>query len=674
MTELIITEKPKVAERIARALGNPKRLGRDGVAYFQVEDILVAPAVGHLYGLVEKDKKGWTYPVFDIKWTPNYESSKSADYTKKYLENLKSLAKKADSFVNACDYDVEGEVIGFNALLHACGVDPYKDNVKRMKFSTLTPDAIKEAYKIRGKIDRGLVDAGLSRHTLDWYWGINLSRALTLAVRRAHGYTTLTIGRVQGPTLKFLSIREKQIMDFKSETYWQVELTASKQAELLVALFEDQKISGLEKAEKIKSSCGPTALVTKVERKTFSQEAPCPFDLTTLQTEAYKHLKIDPRKTLEVAQELYTSALISYPRTGSQELPVVLNLKEIVRRVSENPFYTDVCRVLISKEQLNPANGKKTDPAHPAIHPTGVRPANLGSAEEKIYDLIVRRFLATFGEPAKRETVKVELDCKGNRFLAEGTTTVEKGWHTLYGPYAKFKELELPHLIEGDILEVKKVEVVEKETQPPKRYSPASIIKEMERYNIGTKATRSQILDILFKRGYVTGKSMEVTPLGLSVYETLSEHSPLVLDVQLTRRFENSMEEIELGKISAKEVITKGRETLTNILTDFKRDELKIGSALAKSVHTTQQQKNGSYLGDCHKCEDGNLTLRKSPYGGFFAGCSNYPECKYTITLPKGNLKRTGNCKVCSYAVLSTTGKSKFTFCINPECPSKKKA
>ncbi|MFC2153983.1 DNA topoisomerase I [Candidatus Altiarchaeota archaeon] len=671
MTELIITEKPKVAERIARSLGSAKKMTYGGVAYFQVGETLVAPAVGHIFGLREKKSGRWTYPVFDIEWAPNHEISKEADYTKKYLDNLRFLSKGADRFINACDYDVEGEVIGYNALKHACEIDPYGSDVGRMKFSTLTTNAIEQAYKKQEKIDKGMVEAGLTRHTLDWYWGINLSRALTLAVRKAKGYTTLSIGRVQGPTLKFLSVREKQIREFNSEIYWQVELQAFKGEKTISALYEDQKIKEKEKAEQVKASCEETARVKKVQRKQFKQAPPHPFDLTTLQTEAYKYLKIDPRRTLEIAQELYTSALISYPRTSSQQLPPDINYNKIIDRLIENEFYRDLCHMLQEKGKLKPNNGKKTDPAHPAIHPTGLRAINLGKDEGRIYDLIVRRFLATFGDWAVRETVKVELLCGGNRFLAEGTITLEKGWHVLYGQFAKFKEVELPVLNEGEILNVKDVLVHEKETQPPNRYSPASIIREMERYNIGTKATRSQIVDILFRRGYVVGKSMEVTPLGLKVYDTLREHCPLIMDMKLTRKFEQEMEEIEKGDLKSDQILEKGRKTLTGILEEFRGKEAEIGRSLAKSIHETKN--NAENLGKCQKCENGNLVLRKSPYGGFFIGCSDYPNCDYTITIPKGKVKKTGECRKCGYAILTLQGKKRFSFCINPQCPSKKK-
>ena len=285
----------------------------------------------------------------------------------------------------------------------------------------------------------------------------------------------------------------------------------------------------------------------------------------------------------------------------------------------------------------------------------------------------MRRFLATFGDYAIRENVKVELDCKGEKFKAEGIRTVKPGWYLLYGPYAKIKEVELPELKEGDILPVTRTELEEKVTQPPKRYTPASIIKKLETHNLGTKATRSQIIDILYKRGYVDGKSIQVTPLGLKVVETLEKYCPEVLDEQLTRHFEDQMAKIMEGKLSEEEVLKEGRKTLIEITAQFKEKEKEVGIALAQALRAGELESNS--LGKCFKC-DGVLLLRKGRNGSQFIGCSNYPECTYTMPLPKNRkFKKITKCPHCGYAILSTymgKGKKPFQFCINPRCPAKK--
>ncbi len=669
MPTLIITEKPNVAERIANSLGNAEKISRNGISYYGVDDNFIVPAVGHIYGLNEKKKGTWTYPVFDIDWMPSYKVTKASEFTKKYLENIKFLSEKCNNFINACDYDIEGEVIGFNVIKHACNQDPLQENVMRMRYSTLTSESIINAYKNLEPINKGMAYAGLTRHTLDWYWGINLSRALTLAVRRAHGYVTLSIGRVQGPTLKILAARDRLISEFKPEPYWQIEMISSKGEKRLSAFHSEDKFWEKDKASKAKDNCGNIARVVQVEKKKFKQPPVTPFDLTTLQTEAYKQLKIDPRRTLEVAQELYTNAYISYPRTSSQQLPPGINYSHIIENLGRIQEYGQSADVLIKKKKIKPNNGKKKDPAHPAIYPTGEIPKNLNADASKIYDLIVRRFFATFGEPAIRETVNIKLDNNSEIFVAEGTRTIDAGWHHLYGKYAKFEEEELPSLEKGEELNVEDIKIHEKETKPQKKYTPASIIREMEKKNLGTKATRSQIVDILFRRGYLKGKTIEVTPLGMNVVDTLGKYCPEVLSEKLTRKFEKEMEGIEAGKIPSEKVIGEGRETIIKISNEFKENESEIGKALAGSLLSTR---TASSLGACHKC-GGNLVLRKSKFGSQFVGCANYPKCNYIISLPKGKLKESGRCKQCDYSTIMVFGGTRpWGFCINPECPSKK--
>jgi len=667
MTRLIVTEKPDVADRIARALGKPRMHNELGVPYFEVDGNFIVPAVGHVFGLSEKTRGNWTYPVFDIGWIESYKVNKGSAFTKRYLDNLKHVSKKCDEFINACDYDIEGEVIGYNIIKHACGSDPLSSSTKRMKYSTLTADSIRKSYANLVATDAGMARAGLTRHTLDWYWGINLSRALSLSMRSVGRYTTLSIGRVQGPTLEILAKRENSIKSFKSKPFWQIELHTEKDEILVKALHVKDKIFDEGEAKQIKENCGKTAVVESTDQKKFTQKPPTPFDLTTLQTEAYRCFKIDPRRTLEIAQKLYTQAYISYPRTSSQKLPSDINYREIISNLSNLPQYKELAETLASKQKLIPNNGKKDDPAHPAIHPTGERVLGLDGQSEKIFDLIVKRFFATFGDSAHRETVTVKFNNNKEFFIAKGTTTTEDGWHKYYKPYLKLEENLLPTYIEKEIIDVLKTEFLKKETQPPQRYTPASIVREMEKKEIGTKATRSQILDILFKRGYVLGKSIEVTELGLSVIKTLQKFCPEVVSVNLTRKFEHMMEDIRGGKRTQQEVVAEGRKTIEKLSREFKVNERMIGQSLIASLDRSRRMKDS--LGDCLKC-DGLLVLRTSQHGSFI-GCSNYPNCRFTISLPNYKLTRAGTCGTCGYGMLQVQSKKAWKFCVNPECPKK---
>ena len=519
MYELIITEKPNAAKKIAEALADGKAIKENlnGVPYYKIthgkNDIVVACAVGHLYGLAEKDKKTWNFPAFNIEWKPSYEMSKNSSFSKKYLLTIKKLAKDANSFTVATDYDVEGEVIGLNVIKYACK----KKDAARMKFSTLTkPDLIEAYEKKEPNLNWGQANAGETRHFLDWYNGINYSRALTSSIKTAGSFKLMSTGRVQGPALKIIVTREKEIKAFKPVPFWQIELKGEVNKGSIIAWHKEDKFWEKAKADKvIKQVKGQRkAVVDKTQKKQFKQQPPTPFDLTTMQMEAYKCYKISPKETLEIAQELYSSGYISYPRTSSQQLPDKIGFKKIFAGLSKQELYSELIKELL-KKPLKPNNGKKTDPAHPAIYPTGTTTNISNDREQKIYDLIVKRFLATFGDNAIRETSTMNIDCNKEIFIAKGTRTVEKGWHIYYHPYVKLEEEELPEVNKGDQVDVKKINLYEKETQPPKRYTPASIIKELEKKNLGTKSTRASIIDTLFSRGYVDGKSIEATNLGM---------------------------------------------------------------------------------------------------------------------------------------------------------------
>ncbi len=314
MVTLIIAEKPNVARKIAYALaeGKPvrKTIGKVPPYYEFTRDgkrIIVAPAVGHLFSLAPPKVKTYGYPpIFDIEWVPVYVAEKGKAYAKDYIKALATLAKRADEFVVACDYDTEGEVIGYTVLKYACGVDPAR--AKRMKFSALTrKDLLKAWYNIEPTINFGMADAGgIARHVLDWYWGgVNLSRALTSAIKRASGkWMVLSTGRVQGPTLKFLVDREREIQNFKPTPYWVIRMLIEKNGgEKYTANYERERILDEEEARRIvkEAKKGP-AFVEKIEIKQQKRNPPVPFDLGTLQREAYSAFGYSPKKTLEIAR------------------------------------------------------------------------------------------------------------------------------------------------------------------------------------------------------------------------------------------------------------------------------------------------------------------------------------------------------------------------------------
>jgi len=669
--ELVITEKPQAALKISNALGNStKREVVKGVPYYEVDregkKLIVACAVGHLFTL-KQNVSGSDIPVFDISWVPNY-MVKKGDFTKKYYDTLLKLAKNAGSITVATDFDVEGEVIGKNVVKLICN----QDDANRMKFSTLTNDELNNSYENKiPHLNWGQAIAGESRHYLDWFYGINLSRALMNAIKTTGKFKVMSIGRVQGPTLNLIVEREREIRDFKKEPYWQVFLmTGNPKLELKCTkdFFDKNELKNFENLE---------GKEIELTTKKAEQKVPPnpPFDLTSLQTESYKLYGLTPSNTLKATQSLYLAGLISYPRTSSQKLPASIGYKSILETLKKR-FKVEK---LITKDQ--PLEGGKTDPAHPSIYPTG-NDQILSGNEEKIYNLIVKRFLALFCDDAIIDRKRISGKIGEYTFSTSGYHIRKKSWMEFYP--VKTNEKEIPDA-EG-LKKIKSVKIEEKETQPPRRYSPASIISELEKRNLGTKATRAAIVETLYDRGYIKEKSIEATPIGMSLIETLEKYSPIIINEKLTKELQDEMDEIvengekPLSQLREKsnEILDKAKEQIIEIGKEFSEKENFIGKELILAQDNQRKiEREENTLNLCPKCKKNNLRITYSPKNRkFFVACSGYPECKNTYSLPPyGTIKLTGkNCEKCDFPLLMALqkGKKPWIFCFNSECSTNK--
>ena len=675
--ELIITEKPQAALKIANALADKssaiqKNLNK--VPYYELthnsKKIIVACAVGHLFTL-KQNSTGSKVPTFDISWVPNFLARKN-DFTKRYYDTILKLVKDASSITIATDYDIEGEVIGRNVMQYICN----QPDAERMKFSTLTPKELNLAYENKFQnINWEQAIAGETRHYLDWFYGINFSRALMNAIKTTGKFKIMSIGRVQGPALKLIVDKEHEIQKFQSKDYWQVSIKIyEKPFELWLLnskdIFEKTELKNFENLVGKIADC-----TTEKKEQTLPPQPP--FNLTTLQTEAYKFYGITPSKTLQIAQSLYLAGLISYPRTSSQKLPPEIGYKEILKKLAEK---FKVGKLITRK---TPIEGKKTDPAHPSIYPTGNEQI-LSGEDKKIYELIVKRFLALFCDNAIIDQKKIIAIPKENsklKFTLSGKSVRKKSWLEFYP--SKLKEEKIPDVFgEKEILDAK---TEQKETQPPKRYSQASIISELEKRNLGTKATRSSILETLYDRGYVEGQSIQATPLGISLIDTLEKYSPIIVDEKLTEDFEKDMEKIQEEKTKEKQIkkeeniIEKAKSTITKIAKDFEKNENKIGKELIEAnIEFREQQRRENQLMTCPKCKKGNLIINYSKKNRrYFVACDAYPNCENTFSLPpNGIIKKVSGeksvCEKCGFPMLMrlSKGKKPWIFCWNPECPT----
>lgn len=661
---LIITEKPQAALKIAYALGTPRKYSEDKVPFYELKrdnkNIIVACAVGHLFTLTSKEKG---FPVFGIEWTANFKKN---PWAKKYYSLLKKLAKNASEFIIATDYDIEGEVIGWNIIRFIAK----QEDARRMKFSTLTKQELENSYqKLHPTINWGQAIAGETRHFLDWMYGINLSRALMSAIKKAGRFKIMSVGRVQGPALNLIVKKELAIQEFKSAPYWQVYIKLKGHKPELIY---EKNIENKRGLDKFKDLIGKEGKAT-TEKQKRNLPPPTPFDLTSLQRESYRIYKISPSRTLQLAQNLYLSGLISYPRTSSQKIPEAIHPLSIIKRLSsrfgETKFVT----------RTKPVEGKKSDPAHPSIYPTGDS-GKINLEEEKIYNLVVKRFISCFCEDAEIQDKKIKFitDKDKLKFKAAGLEIKEKGWMKVYPLIIKEQKIED---IEGRKT-VEKSRVEEKETLPPRRYTPASIITELEKRNLGTKATRANIIETLYNRNYIKETSIEATPLGINLIETLEKNSPIIINEKLTRHFEREMQTIQEAKKNLTNLqditLKEAKKTIIKISEDMKKNEEKIGKELVKATEENYKlEREEKVIGKCPVCKKGNLRiLFNKKFRRSFLGCNAYPKCKTTFSLPPGLIKPAGKiCEQCNFPKLLRIqkGKRPWEFCFNPECESRKK-
>jgi DNA topoisomerase-1 len=681
---LIITEKPDAAQRIATALDvkqQPQSYTQNGIPYYTAErdkrHLVIVPAIGHLYAVTQQ-KRGSNYPVFEFNWSPRHKAEKKARHAKHWLEVITKLSENADTFIDACDYDIEGSLIGYNILKYAC--NGKETTAKRMKYSTLTNEELIASYQsLSSHLDFPLVEAGKTRHEVDWLYGINLTRALTTAYKKhARKYQTLSTGRVQGPTLKFLTTREEIITNFTPTAYWQIKAKIQISNKTLEAQHSRNPIKIETEASTILDKCDEkNGYIQKIETKQYAEKAPFPFDLGTLQTEAYHFFRYNPKRTLDIAQKLYLNALISYPRTNSQQLPPTINYRTILKNLNLDPQYRTLTNQLLRQTNLRPTRGLKTDSAHPAIYPTGKQPPQpLTTLENNILDLIIRRFLAAFGDNELRQIIIATININDEQFLLNGNHTIKKGWTQFYPSYIQTHENRLPQMQEGQQVKNKAITSQKNYTKPPPRYNPATLLRKMEQAGIGTKATRANIIQTLYDRKYIQNENIQPTTLGIKITEILLKHCPTITSTKLTRQIEDQMTEIQVNTETRENVLETTIEILKPVTAKLGQSEETTGRQLQAAIQETTREQR--VVGACPNCKTGSLIIvySKTTHKRF-VGCTNYfnHKCMTSAPLPqKGPIKPTHKqCPACSWPIIQTRTLANhlWKLCLNPACPTK---
>lgn len=679
---LVIVESPAKAKTIEKFLGK--------------SHYTVKASVGHVRDL----PKSTLGVDIENNFEPRYINIRGKG---DLIKELKKEAKKSKKVYLATDPDREGEAISWH-LAYILGID--ENDKCRIEFNEITKDAIKKAIKSPRNIDLKLVDAQQARRVLDRLLGYQISPILWIKIRKG-----LSAGRVQSVTTKIICEKEKEINGFVPKEYWTLEIEGKTQ-DGEIALFKfvsinNEKIdlNNEEEVNKVLDNIkNENLIVEKIESKTRRKSAPKPFTTSMLQQDAANKLSFTTKKTMIIAQELYegvdiagegTVGLISYIRTDSKRISEEAKEKAksyILEELGEN-YYKENSDRKESKEK------KKVQDAHEAIRPTSVIRTpesvknSLSKDQYKLYNLIWRRFVASQMEDSVFDVLNIDCKIGDALFRATGSVMKFDGYTKIYN-FTEREDKILPPIKENDKLEVNQFIPNQHFTQPPARFTEASLVKTLEELGIGRPSTYAPTIATVLNRGYVEkqGTSLHPTELGMIVTDILNINFEKFIDVDFTVQMESQLDEIEEGDIEwkrvvgkfyapLKEAIEEALEKIEKVNMDEETDEI---CELCGSNMVIKYGRFGKFMAcknypeckntrplvnkvgvKCPKCKEGDIILRKSKKGKAFYGCSNYPECDFISWYkPTGEV-----CKECgSYMVEKQTKNEIKEICSNKEC------
>ena len=601
---LVIVESPAKAKTIEKYLGRNYK---------------VMASVGHIRDL----KKSTMSIDFENNYEPEYINIRGKG---PLINDLKKEAKKAKQVFLASDPDREGEAISWH-LAHILQLD--KEDKNRVVFNEITKDAVKNAFQEPRKIDMDLVDAQQARRVLDRIVGYSISPILWKKVKKG-----LSAGRVQSVALKLIIDREEEINAFQPEEYWTIDGTFKKGTKQFQANFygmNGKKIK-LQNQEDVKAVLshldGKEYIVEKVEKKERKRNAPLPYTTSSMQMDAANKINFRTRKTMMVAQQLYeginigsgVQGLITYMRTDSTRIsPVAQN--------EAASFIVDLFGDKYSKHGSRVKNASGAQDAHEAIRPSSVynTPEKiakyLDKDQLKLYTLIWNRFVASQMTAAVFDTMNVRLGQNGVQYTANGSQVKFDGYLAIYNDSDKNKML--PDMEEGDTVNQVNSKPEQHFTQPPARYSEATLIKTLEENGVGRPSTYAPTIETIQKRYYVklVAKRFEPTELGEIVNKLIVEFFPDIVNVTFTAEMEGKLDDVELGKEQWQKVID-------SFYQPFKKEVAKAEEEMEKI-----QIKDEAAGFDCEVCGS-PMVIKLGRFGKFFA-CSNFPDCRHTQAIVK---------------------------------------
>ncbi|MBY6085768.1 DNA topoisomerase III [Priestia flexa] len=568
MKSLVLAEKPSVARDLARVLG----CTQTKKGYIEGPEYVVTWALGHLVELQtpeDYDNQYKTWRMEDLPIMPEKMKLKVIKKTSPQFRTVSQLAKRSDikELIIATDAGREGELVARWIMEKVRWNKPFR----RLWISSQTDKAIQQGFRELklGKEFNRLYDSAVCRSEADWLIGLNVTRALTTKYEEP-----LSAGRVQTPTLAMIIEKEQQIQAFKPQPYWT--LTA------VLPGFEakwqggqEKRIFNEEKAKELRDKLAGEAIIKHVKKKVMKEAQPLPYDLNELQRDANKRFGFSAKKTLNVLQKLYEQhKLVTYPRTDSRYLTtdMVGTMKERLEAVSG--AYKEEVRPLIAKNAQLPkrvVNNEKVSDHHAIIvtdQPVFLQ--DLSSDERKLYDLIAKRFMALFYPAYEFETVKVELEANGEQLVAQGKRVINLGFKQVTN--SDLEEASLPHLQEGAALSIKSVEMKHALTEPPLRHSEADLLAQMEKHNLGTPATRADIIEKLLQNESIDRQNnrLHPTPKGKQLISLVADE---LKSPDLTAKWERELEAIAKGKGNAKEFLANIRKQTAKLVQQVKTSE-----------------------------------------------------------------------------------------------------
>ena len=694
---LIITEKNNSAQKIAEILsgGGAKKLKSFTVPVFKWSDSDGDHAVlgtgGHFVQRQfpeEKVYKQWKLDLIPGLVDAELETG-PIDGKKNVIKAVQKEARAADSLIIGTDFDREGELIGLEALEVCLQVNPdLEAGFKRARYSALTKEEIEGAFLNLTELSYPLANAAGARQDIDLIWGAAFTRAVSL-IAKAYGSNFLSVGRVQSPTLGLIVERELERRAHVFKPYWE-----------LFAKFEHPSGSSFEthhattkfwdKAEADSAMAATTnpGVVQSVTSRKNTSKPPTPYNTNSFQVDASSRLGITPKQAMNYAQDLYDDGFISYPRTDNTIYPDSLPLEKTIQALVRIKDFAAAAPLLDAP--LKATQGKKFDAAHPPIYPThALYPSALDGPEARVYELIVRRFLATFSKPMITESTRADIEAGGETYFVRGKVVLDPGYAGIY-TYARSSDEEIPALEEGQQLSLDgKPWLVDKETQPPARLSEAKLVQMMDEQGLGTKATRPDIIQKLYSRKYVRNHPPEPTATGMAMYEAFKEYVPGMATSEMTSTLEAEMDQIAESDLTKESVVEDSRKL---VHTTF--DELRGGEEELSKIIWAGMDKD-RILGPCIVCkeagrvmEDGSPNMlriiRAKKSGKSFVGCSGWklddPEaCDQTFPMPQPNFYEVTpleeSCSICHRTPrvsVKTRGRAgrPWKLCFNDDCPT----